>query len=604
MNKRQDIRNIAIVAHVDHGKTTLVDALLKGTGVFRDNQQVEDRVMDSDDIERERGITILSKNTAINYKDTKINIIDTPGHADFGGEVERVLSMVDGVILVVDAFEGPMPQTKFVLRQAFDLGLPAVVVLNKIDRPTSRPEQVIDEVLDLFIELGADESILDTPFVYGSALGGYTSLDPTARSGDMSPLLDTVLEYIPGPNYDPNGELQLLISTIDYNEYVGKIGIGKVERGTIHKDHRYLRINHLDSSVEEANNVANLYEFNNLDRIAVDSSTSGSIVAVSGIEDINIGDTITSVETPEAIPYKPVSEPTIAINFSVNNSPFAGKEGEYLTSRQIRARLYRETHSDVSLKVEDTESPDTFKVSGRGELHLSILIENMRREGYEFQIGKPEVLYKTVDGELHEPMETATIDVDTEFVGPVMEKLGQRRAILETMEDNQGSTRLEFLIPSRGLIGYRQEFLTDTKGTGVINTEYRGYSKYAGDIPKRANASIVSFDTGEATSYGLHNAQKRGSLFITPGTKVYEGMVVGLSPRGIELEVSVTRRKKATNVREHGTDDALTLSPIQDMTLEKALEFIEDDELIEVTPSSMRIRKKVLGTGLRHKSRG
>lgn len=594
MTKRKDIRNIAIIAHVDHGKTTLVDALLKATGVFRENQHVEDRVMDSDDIERERGITILSKNTAIQYKDTKINIIDTPGHADFGGEVERVLNMVDGVVLVVDAFEGPMPQTKFVLRQAFDMGLSAVVILNKIDRPNARPDQVVDEILDLFIELGADEDVLDTPFVYGSALRGFASLDSSDRSGDMSPLLDTILEYIPGPDYDPDSPLKLLISTIDYSDYVGKIGVGKIEAGTIYKDHRYARVNYLRDEINEVINVANLYEFDNLERVAVDTSKSGSIVAVSGIADINIGDTITDKDCPEAIPFKPVSEPTIAINFSVNDSPFAGKEGEYLTSRQIRARLFRETQSDVSLKVEETDSPDTFKVSGRGELHLSILIENMRREGYEFQIGKPEVLYKTVDGVKMEPMELATIDVDTEYIGPVMEKLGHRRGTLENMEDHSGTTRLEFIIPSRGLIGYRQEFLTDTKGTGVINTEFRGYDSFKGDIPKRAAASIVSFDTGESSAYGLHNAQKRGSLFIEPGTPVYKGMVVGSSPRGLELEVSVTRKKKASNIREHGSDDALTLSPIREMTLENALEFIEDDELIEVTPSSMRIRKKDL----------
>lgn len=604
MSKRKNIRNIAIIAHVDHGKTTLVDALLKATGVFRENQEVQDRVMDSGDIEKERGITILSKNTAIEYKGTKINIIDTPGHADFGGEVERVLNMVDGVVLVVDAFEGPMPQTKFVLSQAFDLKLRPIVVLNKIDRPNARPEAVIDEIIELFIELDADESALDAPIVYASALGGYASLDPNEDSKDMTPLLDTIIENIDGPEDLSDEPLSLLISTIDYSDYVGKIGIGKIEQGTIEQGKSYLRLNYNDSDLQEKIKITNLYEFQNLDRVEVGVAKSGEVVAVSGIENINIGDTIADEDHPHPIEFSKISEPTLSINFGVNSSPFAGQDGKYLTSRQIRDRLYRETKSDVSLRVEDTDSPETFKVSGRGELHLSILIENMRREGYEFQIGKPQVLFKEEDGKTLEPMEIATIDVDSEYVGPVMEKLGMRKGNILSMDDNgRGSTRLKFSIPSRGLIGYRQVFLTDTKGTGVINSEFDGYEPFKGEIPKRQMASIVSFDKGIATAYGLFNAQKRGELFIEPGTPVYEGMIVGQSPRGLELEISVTKEKKLSNVREKSSDDALTLSPVVDMTLENALEFIEEDELIEVTPESMRLRKSVLNTQERKRHR-
>lgn len=604
MEERKDIRNIAIIAHVDHGKTTLVDALLKGTGVFRDNQKVQDRVMDSGDIEKERGITILSKNTAIKYKDVKINIIDTPGHADFGGEVERVLNMVDGVVLVVDAFEGPMPQTKFVIGQAFNLDLKPIIVLNKIDRPNARPEAVIDEIIELFIELDADESTLDAPIVYASALGGYASLDPDVSSGDMTPLLDTIIDHIEGPAYRPDEPLQLLISTIDYNDYVGQIGIGKIEQGKIQEGGSYTRLNYNDQDLEEAIKITKLYEFQNLDRIAIKEAQAGDVVAISGIEKINIGDTIAGGDKPQAIKFSKVSEPTISINFGVNSSPFAGREGKFLTSRQIRDRLYRETKSDVSLRVEDTDSPETFKVSGRGELHLSILIENMRREGYEFQIGKPQVLFKDQNGKKLEPMEIATIDVDSAYVGHVMEKLGARKGTILSMEDNgRGSTRLKFSIPSRGLIGYRQVFLTDTKGTGVINSEFDGYQAYKGDIPKRQMASIISHDMGTATAYGLFNAQKRGDLFIEPGTQVYEGMIVGQSPGGLELEISVTKEKKLSNVREKSSDDALTLSPVVDMTLESALEFIEDDELIEVTPENMRLRKTILDTTQRKRHR-
>lgn len=601
--KNEGIRNIAIVAHVDHGKTTLVDAMLKQSGIFHKNQKVQDRVMDSDDIEKERGITILSKNTAVHHDGIKINIIDTPGHADFGGEVERVLKMVNGVVLLVDAFEGPMPQTKFVLRKAFELNLPVVVAVNKIDRPDARPAAVVDEVLDLFIELGAGDELLECPIVYSSAKAGYASLDPEVRSGDMEPLFKAIIDYIPAPEGDPEGPLQILISTIDYNDYVGKIGVGKIERGTIRVGDDLLKINKLNPDDKKKIRVVQLYEFDGLDRIEVEESKAGSIVAIAGIDGINIGDTLVDPKTPEPLDFVRISEPTIAMNFSVNNSPFAGEDGQFLTSREIGARLYREVQSDVGLKVEDTDSPDTFKVSGRGELHLSILIENMRREGYEFQVSKPEVLYKEVDGERLEPMEIATVDVNSEFIGSVIEKLGKRKGELISLEEiNAGSTRAEFSIPARGLIGYRQEFLTDTKGTGVLNTIFDGYDRYKGDIPRRATASITSFDAGEATTYGLHNAQSRGELFITPGVRVYEGMVVGSSPKGVEIEVSVTKKKKQSNVRASGSDEALRLSTPRNMSLENALEFIERDELIEVTPDHMRIRKKILDTGLRKKS--
>lgn len=601
--ERDDIRNIAIIAHVDHGKTTLVDSLLRQSGVFHKNQAVEDRVMDSDDIEKERGITILSKNTAVHHKDVKINIIDTPGHADFGGEVERVLKMVNGVVLLVDAFEGPMPQTKFVLKNAFDLDLPVVLVINKIDRPDARPEAVIDEVLDLFIELGADDSALEAPIVYASAKSGYAGLEADVRSGDMEPLFETIIENIPGPSGNDQEPLQVLISTIDYNDYVGKIGVGKIERGTIKVGDNLLKVNAQNPEEEMRIRVSQLFEFEGLDRIEVKSSGAGSIVAIAGIEDINIGDTLVDPEYPEALDFVKISEPTIAMNFSVNNSPFAGQDGTYLTSREIKARLERELQSDVGLRLEDTEYGDTFKVSGRGELHLSILIENMRREGYEFQVSKPEVLFKEVNSRKMEPMEIATIDVESQYIGSVIEKLGQRKGELVSLEEvSEGTSRAEFLIPARGLIGYRQEFLTDTKGTGVLNTIFHGYSPYKGDIPTRQSASIVSFDQGEATTYGLYNAQSRGELFITPGEKVYEGMVVGSSPKGIEIEVSVTRKKKQSNVRASGSDDALRLSPPRNMSLENALEFIEDDELIEITPEHMRIRKKILDTGMRKRS--
>ncbi len=604
MKDRKDIRNIAIIAHVDHGKTTLVDAMLKQSGIFRENQAVKDRVMDSGDIERERGITILSKNTAVHYKDTKINIIDTPGHADFGGEVERVLKMVSGVVLLVDAFEGPMPQTKFVLKKSFELNLPVVVCINKIDRPEARVEEVVDEVLDLFIELGADDEILNAPFVYTSARAGTATLDLNETSDSLEPLFETILHHIPAPVIDDESPFQLLISTIDYNDYIGRIGIGKIERGIINEGTEAVLLNAADESKNKKVQIQQLYEFEGLDRVEVDQAMSGDIVAVAGIEGIHIGDTLASTEEPVALEFIKISEPTLSMTFSVNDSPFAGRSGEFLTSRQLRARLFKELQTDVSLKVEDTDSTDSFKVSGRGELHLSVLIENLRREGYEFQVSKPEVLYKEIDGKRYEPMEIVTIDVSSDQMGLVIEKLGRRKGqLIEMQEPKGGYSRLVFEIPARGLIGYRNEFITDTKGEGILNSEFAGYEPYKGDIPRRPAASIVSFDTGVASGYGLNNAQSRGSLFVVPGDEVYEGMIVGSSPAGIELEVSVTRTKKASNVRAAGSDDALKLSPVTKLSLEQSLEFIEKDELIEVTPDEIRLRKSILNTEQRKKSR-
>lgn len=603
--KRQDIRNIAIIAHVDHGKTTLVDALLRQSGIFRENQQVKDRVMDSNDIEKERGITILSKNTAVNHNGVKINIIDTPGHADFGGEVERVLKMVNGVVLLVDAFEGPMPQTKFVLKKSFELNLPVIVCINKVDRPEARPLEVVDEVLDLFIELGADESVLECPFVFASAKQGIAALDVDDKMENMDPLFETIINYIPGPEQRDDESFKLLISTIDYNEYIGRIGIGKIEQGIINENDKLVRVNKLDPDFQENIKIAQIYEFEGLDRVEVDSSRSGSIVAVTGIEDINIGDTITSTEDTEALEFVKISEPTISMNFSVNDSPFSGRVGKFLTSRQIKARLNRELQTDVGLRVEETDSTDSFKVSGRGELHLSVLIENMRREGYEFQVSKPQVLYKfDENGKKLEPTERVTIDVDNVYAGSVIEKLGRRKGeLVNIVEPNGGYQRLEFIIPSRGLIGYRTEFMTDTKGSGILNSIFESYVPFKGDIPRRVNASIVSFDTGTASAYGLNNAQERGTLFVEPGEDVYEGQVVGESPKGVEIEVSVTKSKKQTNVRASGSDEALRLSPVRKMSLEEALEFIEDDELIEITPNEFRLRKKILNSQTRYKSK-
>ena len=602
--KREDVRNIAIIAHVDHGKTTLVDELLKQSGVFRANQEVAERVMDSNDIERERGITILSKNTAVFYKDVKINIIDTPGHADFGGEVERVLKMVNGVILVVDAFEGPMPQTKFVLKKALELNLPVIVCINKIDRPEARPEEVVDEVLELLMDLDASDDQLDCPFVYASAKGGYASLDPVHKGKDMVPLFDTILNYIPAPEGDPEGPVQVLISTIDYNEYVGRIGVGKVDRGTISVNQDVVIVNHHDPDKMRKVKVSRLYEFDGLNKVEVPSATIGSIVAISGIADLHIGDTLCAPEAPEAIPFQKISEPTISMQFNVNDSPLAGTEGKFVTSRHLRDRLFKELNTDVSLRVEETDSTDSFKVSGRGELHLSVLIENMRREGYEFSVSKAEVLYHyDENGKKLEPMELAYIDVDDAFSGSVIQKLGERKGELRNMHTNSnGSTRLEFSIPARGLIGYRGEFMTDTKGTGVLNTIFNGYEPYKGDIQYRKQGSLIAFESGESITYGLFNAQERGALFIGPGVKVYAGMVIGQTGKAEDIEINVCKTKKLTNTRSSSADEALKLTPPRVLSLEQALEFIDTDELLEITPKSLRIRKKILDPTMRKRA--
>lgn len=599
--KREDIRNIAIIAHVDHGKTTLVDELLKQSGVFRENQEVEERVMDSNDIERERGITILSKNTAVHYKNTKINIIDTPGHADFGGEVERVLKMVNGVVLVVDAFEGPMPQTKFVLKKALELKLPVIVCINKIDRPEARPDAVIDETLELFMDLDADDSQLDCPFVYASAKAGYSILELDDKPENMIPLFETILEYIPAPEGDPDASTQVLISTIDYNEYVGRIGVGKVDNGAIRVNQDVIVVNHHEPDKQKKVKISKLYEFDGLNKVEVREAGVGSIVAISGIADISIGDTICSPDDPKPIPFQKISEPTISMQFKVNDSPFAGQEGKFVTSRHLRDRLFLELNTDVSLRVEDTDDMDSFKVSGRGELHLSVLIENMRREGYEFAVSKAEVLYKEDEnGKLLEPMELVYIDVPDEFTGTVIDKLSQRKGELRNMGMSNGAyTRLEFSIPSRGLIGYRGDFLTDTKGNGIMNTAFDGYAPYKGEIQYRKNGSLISFETGEALTYGLFNAQERGTLFIGPGERVYSGMVVGQNAKTDDIELNVCRAKHLTNTRASGSDDALKLSPPRILSLEEALDFIDTDELLEVTPKSLRIRKKILDSRLR-----
>lgn len=600
---RNDLRNVAIIAHVDHGKTTLVDALLRQSGAFRDNQAVAERVMDSGDIERERGITILSKNTAVHYKNTKINIIDTPGHADFGGEVERVLKMVNGVVLVVDAFEGPMPQTKFVLKKALELKLPVIVCINKIDRPEARPDAVIDETLELFMDLDADDSQLDCPFVYASAKGGYAILELDDKPENMIPLFETILEYIPAPEGDPDAATQVLISTIDYNEYVGRIGVGKVDNGTIRVNQDVVVVNHHEPDKQKRVKISKLYEFDGLNKIEVKEAGIGSIVAISGIADISIGDTICSPEHPDPIPFQKISEPTISMQFKVNDSPFAGQEGKFVTSRHLRDRLFRELNTDVSLRVEDTDDMDSFKVSGRGELHLSVLIENMRREGYEFAVSKAEVLYKEDEnGKLLEPMELVYIDVPDEFTGTVIDKLSQRKGELRNMGMSNGAyTRLEFSIPSRGLIGYRGDFLTDTKGNGIMNTAFDGYAPYKGEIQYRKNGSLIAFETGEALTYGLFNAQERGTLFITPGERVYAGMVVGQNAKTDDIEINVCRAKHLTNTRASGSDDALKLSPPRILSLEEALDFIDTDELLEVTPKSLRIRKKILDSRMRRR---
>ncbi len=599
--RREDVRNIAIIAHVDHGKTTLVDELLKQSGVFRENQEVADRVMDSNDIERERGITILSKNTAVYYKNTKINIIDTPGHADFGGEVERVLKMVNGVVLVVDAFEGAMPQTKFVLRKALELELPVIVCINKIDRPEARPDEVIDEVLELFMDLDASDDQLDCPFVYASAKAGVAVLDLSDEEKNMQPLFETILEYIPAPEGDPDADTQVLISTIDYNEYVGRIGVGKVDNGTIKAGMDAVIVNAHESDKLQKVRISKLYEFDGLNKVEVKEASIGSIVAISGISDISIGDTICSPENPQAIPFQKISEPTIAMQFIVNDSPFAGLEGKYVTSRHLRDRLFRELNTDVSLRVEESDNTDSFKVSGRGELHLSVLIENMRREGYEFAVSKAEVLYrKDEKGKLLEPMESAYIDVPDEFTGTVIEKLSQRKGELQNMiASDSGYTRLEFNIPARGLIGYRGEFLTDTKGNGIMNTAFDGYAPYKGDIQYRKQGSLIAFETGESVTYGLYSAQERGTLFIGAGEKVYSGMVIGQNAKTDDIEVNVCKMKHLTNTRSSGADEALRLTPPRILSLEQALDFIDTDELLEVTPKTLRIRKKILDPKMR-----
>ena len=603
-SKREDIRNIEIIAHVDHGKTTLVDELLKQSGVFRTNQVVEERVMDSGDIEKERGITILAKNTAINYNGVKINIIDTPGHADFGGEVERVLKMVNGVILVVDAFEGAMPQTKFVLKKALELNLPVIVCINKIDRPEARPKEVIDEVLELFIELDANDEQLDCPFVFASAKTGVAILELEDKPENMKPLFETILDYIPAPEGDPEEGTQVLISTIDYNEYVGRIGIGKVDNGKVKVNQDVVIVNHHAPDKSRRVKISKLYEFEGLKKVEVTEAGIGAIVAISGIPDIHIGDTICSPESPIPIPFQKISEPTIAMNFIVNDSPLAGQEGKFVTSRHLRDRLFRELNTDVSLRVEETDTTEAFKVSGRGELHLSVLIESMRREGYEFAVSKAEVLYHAdEDGKKTEPMERAFVDVPEEFSGTVIQKLSERKGELLGMSTaNGGYTRLEFMIPARGLIGYRGEFLTDTKGNGILNTSFEGYSPYRGDIQYRKTGSLIAFESGEAITYGLFNAQERGTLFIGPGEKVYAGMVIGQNGKTEDVEVNVCKKKQLTNTRSSNADEALRLVPPKVLSLEQALEFIDTDELLEVTPKSLRIRKKILDSLMRKRS--
>ena len=598
--ERKEIRNIAIIAHVDHGKTTLVDELLKQSGTFRENEQVEDRVMDSNDLERERGITILSKNTSIRYMDTKINVVDTPGHADFGGEVERILMMVDGVLLLVDAFEGCMPQTRFVLKKALGLGKKVLVVVNKIDRPGARPAEVLDEVLDLFIELGADDDQLEFPVVYASARDGYSSLEPDVREGDMRPLLDAILENIQPPRGDVDAPLQILFSSLEYDDYVGRIGIGRVERGTVKKN-QIVTLCKTDGS-QKNERITRLYQFEGLKRVEVEEAKAGDLICVSGIPEINIGETACATDCVEPLPFVKIDEPTISMNFIVNDSPFAGQEGKFVTSRNIRDRLFKEVETNVSMRVEETETTDTFKVSGRGELHLSILIETMRRQGYEFQVSRPKVILKEINGEICEPVELLIVEVPEQYVGAVIEKLGSRKAELENMGVREGgSTHLEFKIPSRGLIGYRSEFLTDTNGNGIMNQLFHGYEPYAGDIQTRERGSIVVHEAGESTGYGLFNTQDRGRLFIGPGVPVYEGMIVGECAKNEDIVCNVCKKKQLTNTRAAGSDDALRLIPPSNLSLEQCMEFIKDDELLEVTPKSLRLRKMILSKELRLK---
>ncbi len=600
MDIRNDVRNVAIIAHVDHGKTTMVDEMLKQSGTFRENEQVADRVMDSNDLERERGITILSKNTAIHYNGVKINIVDTPGHADFGGEVERILMMVDGVLLLVDAFEGCMPQTRFVLKKALGLKKTVVVVVNKIDRPGARPEEVIDEVLDLFIELGADEDQLEFPVVYASARDGYASLDSSVREGDMRPLLDSILENIEPPKGDLNGPTQILFSSLDYDDYIGRIGIGRVERGTVKHNQQIVLCNNDGGEVKAK--VSRLYQFEGLKRVEVETASLGDLVCVSGIADLNIGDTACDPECIEPLPFVKIDEPTISMNFIVNNSPFAGKEGKFVTSRNLRDRLFKEVETNVSMRVEETDTTDSFKVSGRGELHLSILIETMRRQGYEFQVSRPKVILKEEKGVTMEPMELLIVEVPEQYVGAVIEKLGSRKAELENMGARDGGmTHLEFRVPSRGLIGYRSEFMTDTNGNGIMNQLFAGYEPYKGDILTRERGSIVVHETGESSAYGLFNTQDRGRLFIGAGVPVYEGMIVGECAKSEDVVCNVCKQKHLTNTRASGSDDALRLVPPSTLSLEQCMEFIKDDELLEVTPTSLRLRKTILSKELRMK---
>ena len=602
MAKREDLRNVAIIAHVDHGKTTLVDQMLRQSGTFRANEQVAERVMDSNDLERERGITILSKNTSVHYGDTKINIVDTPGHADFGGEVERILLMVDGVLLLVDAFEGCMPQTRFVLKKALGLGKRPVVVVNKIDRDGARPAEVIDEILNLFIELGADEDQLDFPVVYASGRDGYASLDPTVREGDMRPLFEAILKYVPAPEGDPDGPLQILFSNIDHDDYTGRIGVGRVERGRV-KNGQSVALCRRDGTVVNAK-IGKLYEFEGLKRVECESAGLGDLIAVTGITDLNIGETACDPEHPEPLPFVHIDEPTISMLFMVNNSPFAGQDGKFVTSRNIRDRLFKEVETNVSMRVEETDTTDAFKVSGRGELSLSILIETMRRQGYEFAVSRPQVIYKhAADGTLLEPIELLVIEVPEQYVGAVMEKLGSRKAEIVNMGTRDtGMSHLEFRIPARGLMGYRQQFLTDTNGNGIMNSVFDGYEPYRGDIPQRVQGSLVVHETGETSGYGLFNAQDRGALFVGPGVPVYEGMIVGESPKDEDIVVNVCKKKHVTNTRAAGSDEALRLTPPTVLSLEQSLEFINDDELVEVTPKSIRLRKRILSKEQRLKA--
>ena len=601
IGKRENLRNVAIIAHVDHGKTTLVDQLLRQSGVFRQNEAVAERVMDSGDLERERGITILSKNTAVMYGDIKINIVDTPGHADFGGEVERVLMMVDGVLLLVDAFEGCMPQTRFVLKKALGLGKKPVVVLNKVDRPGARPAQVVDEVLDLFIELGANDDQLDFPVVYASARDGYATLDPEAPGTDMAPLFQMIVNEVPAPQGDLDGPTQVLFSNIDYDDYVGRIGIGRVERGSIQVGQAVTICGGGEEGRKNAR-ISKLYQFEGLKRVEAPAAQLGDIIAVSGIADLNIGQTACDTEHVEPLPFVKIDEPTVSMMFMANNSPFAGREGKYVTSRNLRDRLFKEVETNVAMRVEETESTDTFKVSGRGELHLSILIEQMRRQGYEFQVSPPSVIYKEKDGKRLEPMELLMIEVPDSYVGAVMEKIGARKAELLNMGAREsGITHMEFKIPARGLMGYRSEFLTDTNGNGIMNHVFDSYEPYKGDIQQRQQGSIVAHETGESTAYGLFYAQDRGRMFIGPGLEVYEGMVVGANPKNEDITVNVCKKKHATNTRSSGADEALKLTPHSVLSLEQCLEFIAPDELVEVTPKSIRMRKTTLSKELRMK---